>query len=1175
MRSFCLIVSFSLIQLININVLLAADSEIRPTLIQVPGTWEEQRDGKYSDLDGFAWYRCYVKVPKNWADMTARPLWRDSVTLSIERLADAHEVYINGTRIGQIGSFPPNYKSGFENYQRYKVPPGTLKVGQYNSIAIRVYNQNGPGGFRGVPPILSGYFLECILKGNWEFLPGDNLKWAIAGLETKPTEAAFDEFTPATSTLKRSTKLSPGRRLAPEKSMELFETDGDMVVEQMLTEPIIGQPLFMSFDERGRMWVVQYRQYPYPAGLKVLSRNKYYRMEFDQVPPPPPNHFPGNDRITIHEDTNGDGKYDEHKVFAGDLNIATSVVKGRGGVWVLNPPYLMFYPDKNNDDIPDADPEVHLRGFGISDTHSAPNSLQWGPDGWLYMVQGSNVVSHLKNSDKPKAKSIYCEGPAIWRYHPETKRYELFAEGGGNAFGLEVDADGRVYSGHNGGGTRGFYYVQGGYYEKGTERKYGDVSNPYAFGLLPFMKHSATPRFSHALVKYEGDTLPKQYQGKLLSVDPLHQYLVFSKIEPLGSSFQTEDIGFPLRSTDFGFRPVEIKVGPDGAVYVADFYEEFIAHGQHYQGQVDPNSGRIYRFKAKNAKPRKIEDLSKKTTRELIELLKHPNEWHRRTALRLIGDRKDQSVVPLLKQWIKNNEGQLALEAFWALNLCQGFDETIAEATLKHVHPMVRFWTIRLLGDDMVVSSNIRQKLVELATQESNAEVRGQLAATARRLPADVCLPIVDALVRYQEDIDDPHQPLMVWWALESKTVSDRDQVIALFKNQEFWKKPLVQSTILERLIRRYATAGSRTDLITCAKLFELAPDSVSRKALMAGFESSFKGRSLAGLPEALVQALANAGGGSTTLQMRLGNKQALQIALDTLKYPGKNRGQLVEYIQVLGELQESQALPAMLKLLSTTDDAALQIGLLVALQKFNQAQVAATILKRYAAISKDVREVAQNTLVSRREWTRAFLKAIEARQIDSKTIPVDLVRKMTIHQDEEIASLVGKHWKEVRGASNQQMQASINRISGLLGTENSDVYHGKELYQKNCAKCHILFGEGKRVGPELTQYKRDDSLRMLMHIINPSAEIREGYETYLVITEDGLVVSGFLFDQDKQIVVIRGADGQNVTIKRENIDEMIKQPKSLMPEGLLDKLSDQDLRDLFGFLRSSQPVFK
>ena len=206
--------------------LTAVEPDSPAELIQVPGDWEQQLEGKYADYDGFAWYRCYVKVPDNWADMNARPLWRDSVTLSIEKLADAHELYINGTRIGQIGRFPPQFESGFEKYQRYKVPPGTLKLGKYNTIAVRVFNAEGPGGFRGVPPILAGYFLECVLKGKWEFLVGDNPKWALAAVADKPKHAAYDQFTPATSTLKRSSQLSPGRRLSPEKSMELFEVAG-------------------------------------------------------------------------------------------------------------------------------------------------------------------------------------------------------------------------------------------------------------------------------------------------------------------------------------------------------------------------------------------------------------------------------------------------------------------------------------------------------------------------------------------------------------------------------------------------------------------------------------------------------------------------------------------------------------------------------------------------------------------------------------------------------------------------------------------------------------------------------------------------------------------------------------------------------------------------------------
>src|SRR5215469_9461178 len=148
---------------------------------------------------------------------------------------------------------------------------------------------------------------------------------------------------------------------SPVESLAALKTPEDLVVEQVLTEPEIRQPLFIDFDERGRMWVVQYIQYPYPAGLKILSEDKFLRATYDKVPPPPPNHFRGLDKITIHEDTDGDGKFDKQKTFLEGMNIVTSFARGRGGVWVLNPPYLLFYADRDGDDVPDGDPEVHLR----------------------------------------------------------------------------------------------------------------------------------------------------------------------------------------------------------------------------------------------------------------------------------------------------------------------------------------------------------------------------------------------------------------------------------------------------------------------------------------------------------------------------------------------------------------------------------------------------------------------------------------------------------------------------------------------------------------------------------------------------------------------------------------------------------------------------------------------
>src|SRR5204863_5107296 len=158
--------------------------------------------------------------------------------------------------------------------------------------------------------------------------------------------------------------------LSPAESLAKFHVADDLEIEPLLAEPIVAQPVFLNFDERGRMWVVQYRQYPSPAGLKMMSRDNVWRAVYDKVPPPPPHHFRGEDKITIHEDTDGDGIFDKHKTFVEGLNICTAVERGRGGVWVLNPPYLLFYADANGDDVPDGDPVVHLAGFGLEDTHS-------------------------------------------------------------------------------------------------------------------------------------------------------------------------------------------------------------------------------------------------------------------------------------------------------------------------------------------------------------------------------------------------------------------------------------------------------------------------------------------------------------------------------------------------------------------------------------------------------------------------------------------------------------------------------------------------------------------------------------------------------------------------------------------------------------------------------------
>jgi putative heme-binding domain-containing protein len=171
------------------------------------------------------------------------------------------------------------------------------------------------------------------------------------------------------------------------------------------------------------------------------------------------------------------------------------------------------------------------------------------------------------------------------------------------------------------------------------------------------------------------------------------------------------------------------------------------------------------------------------------------------------------------------------------------------------------------------------------------------------------------------------------------------------------------------------------------------------------------------------------------------------------------------------------------------------------------------------------------------------------------------------------VAAAIGRHWPDLQGASSADMQAMLGRIKEVLAAGRGDPYKGKMLYRNTCGKCHLLYGEGGRIGPDLTSFQRKDQPRILLNVINPSAEIREGFEAYTVLTTDGRVLSGFLFDQDNQLVVLRGVDGQNVSIPRDEIDEMQRSPKSLMPEGILSTLSDQDVRDLFAFLQTGQPL--
>ncbi|MFV1968381.1 MAG: PVC-type heme-binding CxxCH protein, partial [Pirellulaceae bacterium] len=447
-------------------------------------------------------------------------------------------------------------------------------------------------------------------------------------------------------------------------------------------EPHVRQPILVKFDDRGRLWVIQYLQYPNPAGLQRVEVDRYSRTIYDRVPKPPPQGPRGADRITICEDIDGDGRADKFTDFVDGLNLATGIAFGHGGVFVLQVPYLLFYPDRDRDDIPDSDPEVLLTGFGMGDAQSLSNHLTWGPDGWLYGLNGSTTTCNIRGIK-------FQQG--VWRYHPMTRRFELFCEGGGNGYGLDFDHHGNLFYSSNG-SHKVWHGIQGAYYWKQFS-KHGELRNPYAFGYFGSVKRVGDFRGGHVTTGgslYYGDTFPGRFRGKLFGNNLLSHEVHWHTLTPAGSTFETRHGGELLLANDLSFAPTDLTVGPDGAVYVCDFHDKRTAHPDP-DAEWEVSNGRVYRIQAEGAPPPAPVDLNMLTSNELVDWLSHSNAWYVRRARRILAERRDSTVFPRLRQLVlESQDDTLVLQALWALYVSGGFDDDVANQPLRHRSPPVR-----------------------------------------------------------------------------------------------------------------------------------------------------------------------------------------------------------------------------------------------------------------------------------------------------------------------------------------------------------------------------------------------------------------------------------------------------------------------------------------------------
>ena len=1125
---------------------------------------------------GPIWFRAWLRVPDNMTGATGgSELWRDSMSLTLQNLPGPVVVFLNAQKIIETRDVPA------EKPRRFKVPKGILEKGANNTLVIQIDGSAAAQGLTAAP-LFAGYFDEIKMDRAWLVSSRQPSDAELKSVTVAPPLAAYAEkdFHPATSVMQASTEPFRGKFVSPEDALKNLRPESDLIVEELLHEPLVAQPTHISFDERGRMWVAQYRQYPYPAGVKMISRDKYYRSKYDGVPPPPPHNAPGADIISVHEDRDGDGIYETHRQVLTGLNMANAALRGHGGIWVMNTPYLMFYPDANGDDVPDGPPEVRLQGFGLEDTHSVANGLAWGPDGWLYGAQGSTTTCHITRPgiDPPNFPGIFVEGCMVWRYHPERKTFEIFADGSGNTFGVSFDAEGRLFTGHNGGDTRGWHHVQEGHYLKQGKdaSKFGPSSHIYDFGELPMMKSThPIPRFTHMTIVGDGTALPERLRGKFLGADPLHHSVVAAERKRVGSTFETTDIGVPLRTDDFTFRPVYLANSPDGSLTVADFREEFIAHGQNYQSQIDPSTGRIYRLRAKDLPLEHDINLSIKTTPQLVALLSHANLWHRQTAVRVLAERHDDAAIPLLLTELQKESPHPALEALWTLYQMGRLDEALAASALLHPAAVVRAWAIRLKGDARNLPSVFAHRIITAAATEPDAEVRCQILSTAMRLPGALALPMVKAIAQRTDDVTDTFIPMMAWFAIEARCATERDAVLALFDDPTFWKAPLVHEQLAPKLMRRFAASGTRQELVACAALLAKAPDDLDRKALMLGFEEAFKGRAMPMLPDELMKALATTGHMTLMLRVRQGEAAALDEALQQVTNDKTPAPQRLTAIRIFGEVKHAAAAPALLKIVSQDGPAEARVAACNALQLYDDASIGETLTKDWKTLPPAVQNAALNLLSSRPAWSMLVMETFAAGKIPRAAFSSDILERLRQHSDEPLAALLAKHFPATPPAARETLRPRIEQVRGIIAAQPGDPYKGEPLFTAKCAVCHTLFFKGGKVGPDLTSYQRDDLGTMLISIVDPNAEIRDGFQNFLVATKDGRRLSGILADQDANVVVLRGADGTEITLRRDDIKKMNPAGTSLMPEGILDGLSDIEIRNLFAYLRQSQPITK
>ncbi len=962
--------------------------------------------------------------------------------------------------------------------------------------------------------------------------------------------------------------IYPYAGLPGEEAVKVMKLPDGFSVKLAAAEPDVKQPIAMAIDDRGRLWIAEAYTYPVRA-----PEGK------------------GRDRILVFEDTDGDGKFDNRKVFAEHLNLVSGLEVGFGGVFVGAAPYLLFIPDRNGDDIPDGKPEVLLDGWAYEDTHETLNAFIWGPDGWLYGCHGVFTHSHVGKPGTPDEKRVPITA-GIWRYHPVTHKFEVFAEGTSNPWGVDFDDHGQAFCTacvipHL------YHMIQGGRYL----RQAGPHTDPHTYGdiqtiadhlhYLGNTPHGGNGRsgdagggHAHAgAMIYLGGAWPDQYR-KCIFMNNIHgQRVNMDVLERQGSGFVGHHGKDFLLSFDLASQILNLRYGPDGQVYIIDWYDTNACHTTSVEAH-DRSNGRIYTVFYGKPDHKQV-DLKQLSDRDLAELVLEKNDWYVRHSRRILEERAaagtlDPSVRKRLAEIATTNPDETRrLRAMWALDVTGGVPTDLIQRLLADENEYVRAWAVQLSIDHENPNlAELLPRFSELAEKDPSPVVRLYLASAMQRLPANQRWDVVQKLAIHASDANDHNLPLMYWYAAEPLAVSDPHRALA-FGLSCGDTIPLLREFMLRRIGDLENDAGLAVLVDGLAK----SKDADEQLTIIRGLRTSLAGQRHAKPPagwSAVYQKLALSNkpeliSEANAVGVIFGDAAAMQSLRSLVTSHDADVKSRRDALKALLAAKDPKLAATLQSLLSDTK---MREIALAGLAQYEDSQTPSKILGVYTQLTANEKQAALATLASRVPYGTELVKAVSAHELPAKDLSADLVRQLHNLKDESIDKMIGDVWGQVRNTPADKV-ALIESYRKLLAghrSEAPDPSLGRAVFSKTCQQCHTLYGIGNNIGPDLTGSNRSDPNYLLTNIVDPSAVIAKEYRPTVVTTTDGRVITGIVSAENDKAVTLRTAT-ETIVLPKDEIDERAISNMSMMPEDQLKQFSTGEILSLFAYLRGKVQV--